>query len=170
MIDAPPLFADAPAGDFHLLPGSACINAGDPAGPADPDGSPPDMGAVSYAPWTTLGGGIAGSFGLPLLAANGPLTPDTLVHWTLSQGPPGGGFLLLIGFAPAGLPFQGGVLWPVPHAIASLVFGHGGEAAGAGRWPAGAPAGTGVWLQAWFADGGAVQGFAASDGVRGVAP
>jgi hypothetical protein len=117
-----------------------------------------------------LGGGIVGSFGLPLLVANGPLTGDTQVQWTLSHGPPGESVLLVVGFAQAGLPFQGGVLWPVPHALVPLSFGHLGEAAGHGRWPPGAPAGTGLWLQAWFADVGAAQGFAASDGVRGLSP
>ncbi len=59
-IDADPLFADVAAGDLHLLPGSPCRNAGDPAaalapGAADLDGDPRilegrvDMGADEFA-------------------------------------------------------------------------------------------------------------------------
>jgi parallel beta-helix repeat protein len=60
-IDADPCFADAPNADYHLLPSSPCINAGDPyyvPGPneMDLDGRPRiiggriDMGAYEYSP------------------------------------------------------------------------------------------------------------------------
>src|SRR5439155_14820536 len=39
-----PLFVNAAANDYHLQPGSPCINTGDPASPPDPDGSAADMG------------------------------------------------------------------------------------------------------------------------------
>jgi hypothetical protein len=45
MIDADPLFADPRSGDFRLLPGSPAIDAGDPASPLDPDGTPRNLGA-----------------------------------------------------------------------------------------------------------------------------
>jgi hypothetical protein len=38
-----PLFVNAPAGDFHLAPGSPLVDAGDPA-VTDPDGSAADIG------------------------------------------------------------------------------------------------------------------------------
>ena len=41
---ADPLFADTLTGDFSLLPGSPCIDAGDPALPRDDDGSLADIG------------------------------------------------------------------------------------------------------------------------------
>ncbi len=34
--------------DMHLIPGSPCIDAGDPLAPADHDGTPTDMGAVPF--------------------------------------------------------------------------------------------------------------------------
>ena len=60
-IDPEPLFVDADSGDYHLLPGSPCINAGDPdyepePGETDLDGRPRviggriDMGAFEYPP------------------------------------------------------------------------------------------------------------------------
>ncbi len=40
-----PLFVDPAVADYTLLPGSPCIDAGDPALPDDPDGTRADMGA-----------------------------------------------------------------------------------------------------------------------------
>jgi hypothetical protein len=48
--DADPLFWNAGGGDFHLLPSSPCIDAGDPADPLDADGSVRDVGAFPYDP------------------------------------------------------------------------------------------------------------------------
>ncbi len=43
--NADPMFVNAAGDDYHLLAGSPCIDAGNPASPQDPDGSPADMGA-----------------------------------------------------------------------------------------------------------------------------
>jgi len=47
-IDADPLFVDHLTGDYHLMSGSSCIDAGDPASPPDPDGTISDMGALFF--------------------------------------------------------------------------------------------------------------------------
>jgi hypothetical protein len=44
-IEADPMFASPESHDFHLLPGSPCIDAGDPASPEDPDATRADIGA-----------------------------------------------------------------------------------------------------------------------------
>jgi hypothetical protein len=74
-IGGDPLFENGPARDHRLQSGSPCIDAGDPASPADPDGSRADMGAFPFlsgpaATFQDLGGGCAGTTS-PLLAALG---------------------------------------------------------------------------------------------------
>lgn len=49
-INLDPQFWNEAARDFHLLPTSPCIDAGDPLSPLDPDGSLPDMGAFPFDP------------------------------------------------------------------------------------------------------------------------
>ncbi len=43
-----PLFLDAMNSDYHLQPGSPCVDAGDPNSPNDPDDSRADMGAFPF--------------------------------------------------------------------------------------------------------------------------
>ncbi len=47
-IDEDPLFVDPDEGDYHLTEDSPCIDAGDPNGPEDPDGTRADMGAYYF--------------------------------------------------------------------------------------------------------------------------
>lgn len=47
-ISSDPLFISQSTGDFHLQETSPCIDAGNPASPNDPDGTPADMGALYY--------------------------------------------------------------------------------------------------------------------------
>jgi len=47
-LDADPRFRDPGARDYRLLPSSPCIDAGDPASGADPDGSRKDLGAFPF--------------------------------------------------------------------------------------------------------------------------
>jgi hypothetical protein len=47
-ISANPSFCSVPTGNYRLLAGSPCIDAGDPASSLDPDGSRADMGAYAF--------------------------------------------------------------------------------------------------------------------------
>jgi hypothetical protein len=47
-IQADPMFVDTDSGNYHLLPNSPCIDAGDPNSPLDPDGTRADIGAYYF--------------------------------------------------------------------------------------------------------------------------
>src|SRR5262249_21031944 len=68
-------------------------------------------------------------------------------------------------------PFKGGVLLPVPPALATLLLtdAQGGVTLGWTSWPALGPGST-YWLQAAIADAAAPHGVALSNGVELVQP
>ena len=88
-LDADPLFVDVDALDLHLQPGSAAIDAGDPALPHDPDGTVADVGPF----WFDQGGAtdapsVAGDVdGLALSIAPNPFRPSTgtTVRWSMAR-------------------------------------------------------------------------------------
>jgi hypothetical protein len=170
-IDADPLWVEPDNGDFGLQPGSPCINTGSVTLPLDPDGSTTDMGAVNYHPWTDLGGGVAGAAGPARLTGGGPLIASEALSLQLSNALPGAAAWLFVGLAELGVPFKGGTLWPsVDAVIGPLTVPAGGELALDGTWPAALPDGFSVWSQYIWPDVGAVQGWALSNGLRGVQP
>ncbi|MCD4737505.1 MAG: right-handed parallel beta-helix repeat-containing protein, partial [Bacteroidales bacterium] len=64
-ISQDPLFVDPPSEDFNLNPCSPCIDAGDPASPVDPDGTPVDMGAFYFNQLSgtiIYGGNVSGTW------------------------------------------------------------------------------------------------------------
>jgi hypothetical protein len=117
--------------------------------------------------WATLGGGLAGSGGMPALSGHGILQPDEAMAVELASAAPAAVVTLVVGLGEASLPFKGGVLVPSPDA---LVHGLVTDAAGAlqlaGTWPHGVPAGSALLLQAWIADASGPQGFTASNALQ----
>ncbi|MFG0317134.1 MAG: hypothetical protein ACF8XB_07675, partial [Planctomycetota bacterium JB042] len=123
------------------------------------------------APWTNLGLGLAGQNGTPTLAASGPLCIGSPFSLALSNGLPNGTAALVLGASALSAPFAGGTMLPNPDLIAfGLPLDAAGDLAIAGTLPAAMPPGFEVFLQAWIADPGGPQGFAASNGLKGTAP
>lgn len=123
--------------------------------------------------WQDLGQGLAGIYGVPPLVGIGPLQAGT--SWTLSvtdalEFAPA---WLVVGVAPLGAPFKGGVLVPDPAPPAVVLLfdtGPHGRVILTGTWPAGVPAGTTLVMQYWFADPAGPAGFSASNGLGATTP
>lgn len=170
-ISEPPLFADALAGDFSLLFGSPCIDAGDPASPLDPDGTVVEMGAVwFYDPWIKLGDGLAGSAGLPQLVGTGGLLGNDPVALDLTNAKPFALSFLVLGLSNLSIPFKGGVLVPAPDFLLPLTVDGFGVASLSTLWPAGVPSGATFYSQFWISDAAGPAGFAASNALSGTTP
>jgi hypothetical protein len=121
-------------------------------------------------PYVDLGDALTGTRGFPVLVAEGPLTLGSPFSLRQLNGLPGALPFLVVGLSELAAPFKGGTLWPNADLITnSPVFDGLGESTLAGVWsdPVG---GYDVWIQGWFADGGALKGFASTTGVRASVP
>lgn len=127
--------------------------------------------APADTPWESAGHVLPGSQGAAKLVGDGPLLPGTPTLLTLAHGTPGAPSALVIGFALLEAPFKGGVLVPTPTVLlAGLPIGPAGELVLGAAWPAGVTSGTALWFQHWFPDAAALQGWAASNAVKGLVP
>ena len=165
IIDADPMWTDPGDDDYSLQPGSPCINAGDPLGAPDADGSVADLGAVPFHPWTLLGTEVA------LLEGLGPLAAGEELTLVLKYARPSTPAWLLLGFSELGTPFKGGTLWPNPEIVAGpIVTTQFGTLLLTGEWPSGLPTGFSFWSQFWWQEPGNPAGWGSSNGLRGVQP
>lgn len=129
-----------------------------------PDGDP-------AAPWTDVGGAIPGGFGTPELTAAASLCPDEPGTLRLENALPGASSLLVLGTTALNAPLYGGTLVPHPDVVLPpLPVQADGSQQLAFTWPLGVPTGIRFWLQAWVADGAAVQGWSASNGLEAIVP
>jgi len=164
--------------------GSAVAGLGDVDGDGWPDlasGAPSsdvaatDAGVVRVVPivvpWADLGHALPGTAGSAVLEGHGLLAAGTKLTLKLSHALPGGSASLVLGFSLLSAPFKGGVLVPFPNLLVpGLPLDGTGALSLSTTWPSGVPAGSSIWLQAWFADGGAPLGIAASNGLRATVP
>jgi len=86
-ISLDPRFVNAAGGDFHLEAASPCIDAGDPAGPQDPDGTVADIGALYFAQELSAvpGGDRDSGTRLMLRAGPAPMTTRSAISFSLPR-------------------------------------------------------------------------------------
>ena len=120
--------------------------------------------------WTDLGQGKPGSAGTPALDGSGPLSALSSNHLDLTSAHPSSPVTLVAGLQQLGVPFKGGVLVPNPLVLLPLVTDATGKVTLPFTIPAGVPAGSSLYFQAWISDPGASAGLAASNGLQGVTP
>jgi hypothetical protein len=121
--------------------------------------------------WSDLGLGLKGVTGhVPHLAGSGTLKPGSSNTLALSGAAPLAPAWLVGGLQVRELAFKGGTLVPQPQFAALLQTSPAGALSLSFTWPASAPPGTQLVLQAWIQDGAAVKGFAASNGLLAASP
>jgi len=121
---------------------------------------PHDLAFSLHAEWVHLGGGIAGTAGVPVLSANG----TTLSLTSARASAP---VWFVGGLSQVDLPFAGGILIPDPLVIIGQSSSSSGTSGMTFIKPAGIPPGVPLVIQAWVLDPMAVQGLSASNGISG---
>ena len=118
------------------------------------------------------GAGLGGAQGeVPQLTAGGSLAPGEVVQLHLQLVAPSAPGALLIGLDEVQLPFKGGVLVPGPILLTlPLLSSPDGALLLSGTVPPGVPVDTRFVLQGWFADGAAVAGWSATNGLALLVP
>ena len=122
-------------------------------------------------PWTDLGGGLAGLFGLPNLVGTGDLGPGTPGSLQLTNGTPERPAMLFISAASTPAPFKCGTLVPVPALVQIPLLTNisGAISLNWASWPAGL-SGFSLYFQYAIKDLVAVCGVSLSNAVRGDVP
>ena len=122
-------------------------------------------------PWTDLGGGLPGLFGLPNLVGTGDLGPGTPGSLQLTNGTPERPAMLFISAASTPAPFKCGTLVPVPALVQIPLLTNisGAISLNWASWPAGL-SGFSLYFQYAIKDLVAVCGVSLSNAVRGDVP
>jgi hypothetical protein len=128
-----------------------------------------ELGPVQ--PWTNMSFSLAGVTGIPGLYGTGSLAAGSSNAIDLINAAPSAPAGLFLALSGAPVPFKGGMLLPVPTlALYVLTTSAAGDISLPFVMPAGAPAGTELWLQYAILDAAAVQGVSLSSAIRGVTP
>ncbi|MFT7461922.1 MAG: endonuclease/exonuclease/phosphatase family metal-dependent hydrolase [Pseudohongiellaceae bacterium] len=121
--------------------------------------------------FATLGSALAGTFGEPGLLGTGLLVGGDSVGLALSGALPSSTATLVLGLSTINAPFKGGQLVPLPDVLLNgLSVDASGDYELLSTWPMGIAPGFSFWAQYWVLDGGAPNGFAASNAVTATTP
>ncbi|MCB9898851.1 MAG: DNRLRE domain-containing protein [Planctomycetes bacterium] len=127
------------------------------------------VAALAPNPWLDVGGGAAGTLGVPRFTAAGALVGGDTVEFLLTNAPPAASAYFVLGVSALFAPFKGGVLVPNPDlVVGGLPTGPLGVLGFGLTWPLGVPAGLPIWIQDWILDAGATYGFAGSNGISSI--
>ncbi|MGQ0554160.1 MAG: sulfatase-like hydrolase/transferase [Planctomycetota bacterium] len=121
--------------------------------------------------WATFGAGLAGSRGVPQISGSGSLLPHTPVNFQLEGLLENSFASMVAGVGYAGLPFKGGIFHPTPSVLLpGLATGPAGVIALNGTWPAGIPAQSYIYYQAWVTDPAGPFGYSATGALVSITP
>ncbi len=81
-LDGDPLFVDVENDDWHLLPASPAIDAGDPSLPGDPDGTVADLGPFYYDQSSVAAPGLPDLRPWRVSVYPNPFNPTTHIHFS----------------------------------------------------------------------------------------
>ena len=127
---------------------------------------------VLYSPaglWDDLGHGLAGTAGVPALSGTGLLLGGDVIGVSLAGALPNQPVVLVIGLGVVNLPFHGGVFVPNADLLLVDVTDAGGARQWSSTWPQ-LPVAQSFYFQAWMEDPAALEGWAASNGLRAQSP
>lgn len=122
------------------------------------------------ARFTDLGGGLAGTQGVPILSLDGELCAATPLSVRLADAAPLSNAFLVLGLARLDAPFKGGALVPTPDVIAPGLTDAAGALELGVLWPAEVPGDLELLLQGWLLDAQGPLGFASSNTMRILTP
>ncbi len=114
---------------------------------------------------------LAGTLGPPTLTGKGSLLAGDPVTLTIGNALPLNPVTLIVGGSEVNVPLLGGTLVPAATIVLpGLPTDGAGTLTLSGTWPAGVPAATSIFFQAWMPDAGGVFGAAATNGLRATSP
>jgi hypothetical protein len=121
---------------------------------------------LNASQWSNLGGGLAGSTGIPLLTGSGAAVQGADTTVTLRSARPNAPAWLIAGMSAADLPFFGGNLVPAPDVVVEgFTTSAMGDVFVTESWPGGQPPDSTFVLQFWIQDPAGPEGFAGSNAV-----
>jgi hypothetical protein len=123
------------------------------------------------AAFTNLGGGLAGTSGIPGFTGVGSMLGGTQAKLSLTGAKTFSISTLVVGLSQINAPFKGGVLVPDADVlVGGLPTGAAGSVQLTGNIPDGLPSGVPIWYQHWVVDAAGPKGFAASNALSSTTP